>query len=89
MCNGQPCKIVKGNEGPTLNHSYNHLLSKWAVGGFASEPECEDCGCDLTGKEVYETATNWLCAECKEKDDNEYHEPLYRENFYAGRYEPY
>lgn len=88
MCNGKPCKIEAGNEGPTLNHYYNNLLKRWAASGHPSPPECEDCGCDLTGKEVHETG-NWVCKSCKEKDDETYHEPLYRENFDAGRYEPY
>jgi len=83
MCNGESCRIEKGNEGPTLNHSYNDLLRRWAAGGHESSPECEDCGCDLTGQEVHETSTNWLCAPCKEKDDETIHEPYYREDFHA------
>jgi hypothetical protein len=86
MCNGESCRIEKGNEGPTLNHVYNNLLQRWGANGTDASPECEDCGCDLTGKEVYETSTNWLCAECKEKDDETYHEPIWQEDFYAGRY---
>jgi len=49
---------------PTLNPEYNYLLKAWAEQGFPSEPECEDCGCDLTGSHVYETSTSWLCTSC-------------------------
>lgn len=83
MCNGAHCKIEKGNEGPTLNHSYNDVLKRWAQAGSPSLPECEECGEDLTGKEVYETSTQWLCKGCKEKDDERPIQPYYREDFHA------
>jgi hypothetical protein len=42
-------------------------------------PECEDCGADLTGQQVYETSTSWLgecCApdEIVHADDEEDHD---------------
>ena len=88
MCNGESCRIEKGNEGPTLNHVYNDLLKRWSAGGHESTPECEDCGCDLTGKEVHETSTQWVCIECKEKDDDSDDSHItalvnYREDFHA------
>lgn len=59
------CKLP---EGPTQNLEYNGVLAKWAAEGYGSKPECEDCGCDLTGLAVYETPINWLCRACYEKD---------------------
>ncbi len=78
MCNGEGCRIEKGNEGPTLNHSYNDLLKRWAAGGHPSNPECEDCGCDLTGEKVFETSTMWVCEACKPEE----YEPETEEEYY-------
>jgi len=55
--------------GPTLNPEYNELLVRWAQDGHPSDPECEECSDDLTGKEVHETSTNWLCTPCHEKHE--------------------
>jgi hypothetical protein len=53
--------------GPTLNPEYNHLLVKWAESGHDATPECEECGENLTGKQVHDTSTNWLCTSCHDK----------------------
>lgn len=53
--------------GPTLNVEYNWLLAEWARHGEPSPPSCEDCECDLTGREVVEKH-GWLCEECAQKD---------------------
>jgi hypothetical protein len=71
---------------PTLNVVYNNLLLRWAASGHPSPPECEDCGCDLTGKDVHDTGAMWLCDTCKDADDNTDHEPLWQEDFEAGCY---
>lgn len=47
-------------EGPTMNVGYNLLLRRWARGGHDSKPECEECGADLTGKEVYDVHSGWV-----------------------------
>jgi hypothetical protein len=61
--------------GPTLNPEYNDVLAKWTAMGEDSRPECEDCGCDLTGREVIEEdKVMWVCADCHaewEEDDDE------------------
>lgn len=53
--------------GPTLNRAYNDLLIRWGN----AQPECEDCGSNLTGKRVHDTGTMWLGDCCKrgESDD--------------------
>ena len=51
---------------PTLNQSYNRVLESWKKQGCDSKPECEDCGCDLTGKDVVESHYGWLCTSCAE-----------------------
>jgi ribosome-binding protein aMBF1 (putative translation factor) len=56
--------------GPTLNNEYNALLIAWAEQGASSKPECEECGCDLTGKPVIETAILWVCEDCADGDDD-------------------
>jgi hypothetical protein len=74
---------------PTLNPIYNDLLIRWAANGHPSPPECEDCGCDLTDKDVHEGGSAgacWVCTPCKEKDNETYHEPLWVEDFEAGCY---
>jgi SET domain-containing protein len=50
-------------QGPTNNVSYNNLLRRW--GG--TEPECEECGDDLTGQDVHETRYNWVCCGCADE----------------------
>jgi hypothetical protein len=54
--------------GPTLNPEYNALLVAWAEQGHPCDPECEECGDDLTGKEVHETGIAWVCSKCKPID---------------------
>lgn len=52
-------------EGPTFNPTYNKVLANWiATTTPNAKPECENCGCDLTGCDVQETAYEWLCDEC-------------------------
>lgn len=60
---------------PTLNAAYNELLAKWAASGHDATPECEICGANLTGKNVYDTADGWAgdCCACAE-DEAEYSE---------------
>jgi hypothetical protein len=57
------------NSGPTLNPTYNNLLKSWAKQGHPCDPECEECSCDLTGKQVHDVGTGWLCTECMEKEN--------------------
>lgn len=66
---------------PTLNPSYNAVLLEWHLAGHDGSPECEECGCDLAGKNVVETKTNWLCEDCAAEYD-EGCEPS-REDFHA------
>lgn len=61
----------ENSNGPTLNSSYNRVLKRWWADGHPSTPECEECGCDLTGKKVFETPTLWVCEKCNEEDQNE------------------
>lgn len=72
-------------EGPTLNPEYNLLLVKWSiVSGEICKPECEECGCDLTGKEVHETLCTWLCSSCyRFADENPEPYDDYREDFHS------
>lgn len=64
--------------GPTLNQEYNNLLISWAREGCCSKPECEECECDLTGKEVFEpksywdTVAGWICSDCNQKFRDEF-----------------
>jgi hypothetical protein len=44
---------------PTLNAEYNVLVSKGT-----HDLECEECGRDLTGEQVYDTGVSWVCADC-------------------------
>lgn len=55
---------------PTLNSDYNDLLVRRAADGLPSEPECEDCGCDLTGKVVVDDYGTWVCESCSKADDS-------------------
>ena len=54
--------------GPTLNPVYNNLLKSWSKQGYSCSPECEECQCDLTGKQVYDVGTSWLCKSCSEHE---------------------
>jgi len=38
-------------EGPTKNKEYNYIYATWAAIGYSELPRCEDCDCDLTGKD--------------------------------------
>lgn len=49
---------------PTSNPSYNAVLLEWHLAGYDASPECEECGCDLTDRDVVETKTSWLCMDC-------------------------
>lgn len=72
--------------GPTLNPYYNNLLVSWEKQGFDATPECEECSCNLTGKNVHDVGTGWLCTDCMEKDydfDDEDSEEEY--SFRVGR----
>lgn len=52
--------------GPTLNHEYNVLYAQWQKeDACGTEVECEECGEDLTGKQVYDKGA-WLCKKCSE-----------------------
>jgi hypothetical protein len=55
---------------PTLNPEYNELLARWEASGHGSPPECEDCGCDLTGKAVVDDGCMWVCEACSELPDD-------------------
>lgn len=61
---------------PTKNKSYNEVLARWnsdpreRAAGRKYLPECEDCGRDLTGKDVFETRTGWFCENCAEDNFN-------------------
>lgn len=55
------------NNGPTLNPEYNATLQDWGRAGRACEPECEDCGRDLTGQHVRERTVGWFCVACDDK----------------------
>lgn len=57
---------MSNNNGPTLNPSYNRTLAKWAASGDDCTPECEDCGKNLSGLNVVETAYGWFCESCAE-----------------------
>jgi len=78
--------------GPTLNGVYNELLRRWvAYGGMAAvagtdhaQPECEDCGMDLTAQEVRESPLGWFCVDCDAANEEEGGVTLdYREDFHA------
>lgn len=56
--------------GSTLNPEYNDLLARRAADGLPSEPECEDCGCDLADKHVVDDYGTWVCESCSEADDS-------------------
>lgn len=57
--------------GPTKNPEYNALLIQWAAAGYGSEPECEDCGKDLTGEDVIDDGCMWVCTDCSEADEDD------------------
>lgn len=59
-------------EGPTLNPEYNGLLAAWKAQGHCADPSCEDCGADLTGKDVYEVRGGWLGACCATPEEIEF-----------------
>jgi hypothetical protein len=50
--------------GPTLNERYNKVLAKWRNSDPKCQAECEDCGKDLAGLDVYDTDTEWVCKDC-------------------------
>ena len=54
------------DKGPTLNPEYNAVLARWNAQGFASEPECEDCGKSLVGEDVHDMGHLWCCDACRD-----------------------
>lgn len=46
--------------GPTLNKTYNDFL----VQNKEYEPVCENCDRDLTGLQVFDVDTMWVCEGC-------------------------
>lgn len=64
-----------GPQGPTKNCHYNVLLVKWAESGHPSKPECEECGANLTGRDVWEEdaegTPGWFCSECADQEESE------------------
>lgn len=58
-------------QGPTNNSDYNRAYALWLeVPECGTQVECEECGEDLTGKDVHERPAGWLCDCCKDKYDN-------------------
>jgi len=53
-------------DGPTLNQDYNRCLARWQSNNTGVKPECEECGCDLTGRHVIGDGNGWMCEECAE-----------------------
>jgi hypothetical protein len=53
--------------GPTLNPDYNEAFAGQTE---IAEPECEDCGCDLTGRDVVDDHGMWVCVPCSKADDS-------------------
>lgn len=65
--------LIERRMSVTNNEEYNRLLEKWRGADPATNPECEECGCDLTGKDVYGGKYGWYCMGCGpsvEKDIN-------------------
>lgn len=57
---------------PTLNPEYNkyfHRISS-VPNTIVSVPGCEDCGKDLTGKNIIDTGLIWCCEECAKDKGN-------------------
>ena len=49
--------------GPTNSQEYNDLLVHWtARTGVTQLPECDECGVDMTGLDVYEGPYGWYCS---------------------------
>lgn len=69
---------------PTQNPYYNALLRTWAAQGHPCNPECEDCGKDLTGEKVHDTGVSWVCDRCLQVADEEIAHYDVRENFSCG-----
>lgn len=66
---------------PTLNAAYNRLLADWARQGYPSPPACEECDCDLTGKDVHDVGWGWVgdcCRKGATEDDGMSDEDLRR-----------
>jgi len=64
--------------GPTKNPDFNETLARRAADGLPSEPECEDCGCDLAGEEVVDDYGTWVCVACSTADDSIFSERTVR-----------
>lgn len=59
---------------PTLNADYDATRAQWAKTGYASDPTCEECGADLAGKRVHETAVMWVGDCCVRQANQDYAE---------------
>jgi len=70
---------MKAEAGPTLNPYYNQLLLDWAIAGDPSNPECEECGCDLTGKKVHDCGIMWCCDNCASENSDSDPDSDYRD----------
>ncbi len=56
---------------PTLNPVYNKYFR--SISGqnlIVSVPGCEDCGKDLTGKNIIDTGLVWCCEDCAKNKSN-------------------
>ena len=77
---------MESKSGPTLNSEYNILLAKWRESSDPNtKPECEECGCDLTDKDVFGTRTMWVCEECRDHvlEDDAFYDNDEREDFHS------
>lgn len=55
--------------GPTRNLEYNRCFAVWQDKKVAPDkPECEQCGKDLSRRQVYDVG-EWVCAVCKRASD--------------------
>jgi len=54
---------MENSNGPTLTAAYNKELQIRSQFGHG-EPECQECGCNLTGQKVYRVASTWCCESC-------------------------
>lgn len=66
--------------GPTNNPRYNHFFNLWDDGSL---PECENCGKDMTGKNVHEGRLGWYCSLDCLQDSESGPETDYREDFHS------
>ncbi len=55
------------HNGPTLNKFYNEIYEIWEAIGYNELPKCDECHCDVTGKDFFESGTSWFCKDCFDK----------------------